>query len=453
MRLFVKDRKFYASLASLTAVIALQNLITFGVNLADNVMIGGYSQAALNGVALVNQIQFLLQMFAGGVANGIVVIAAQYWGKRDIEPIRKIFAVGFWLGIAFSVLLTLVAFFFPSQTLSLLTNEASAIAEGTKYLRIICFSYCIFSVTTILLGTLRSVETVRIGFYVSLLSLVVNISLNYCLIYGHFGFPELGVEGAAIATLISRFVEFAVILVYVGFVDRKLRLRLHHLLGLSASYARDFFRSGMPLVLSSTSWGIAMSIQTAIIGRLGEAAISASSIATTIFQVITVVSYGIATASGVVIGKTVGEGRIDDVKAYAKTLQVIFLIVGVLTSAALLGAKQFIVDLYKVTAESAALAHDFILVLCVTVIGTSYQMPVLTGIVSGGGETKFVLFNDIIFMWCIVLPVSAVSAFVLKLPSVVTFACLKSDQILKCAVAVVKVNRYRWIRVLTRSEE
>ncbi|MBE6953029.1 MAG: MATE family efflux transporter [Ruminococcaceae bacterium] len=453
MRLFVKDRKFYASLASLTAVIALQNLITFGVNLADNVMIGGYSQAALNGVALVNQIQFLLQMFAGGVANGIVVIAAQYWGKRDIEPIRKIFAVGFWLGIAFSVLLTLVAFFFPSQTLSLLTNEASAIAEGAKYLRIICFSYCIFSVTTILLGTLRSVETVRIGFYVSLLSLVVNISLNYCLIYGHFGLPELGVEGAAIATLISRIVEFAVILVYVGLVDRKLRLRLRHLLGLSASYARDFLRSGMPLVLSSTSWGIAMSIQTAIIGRLGEAAISASSIATTIFQVITVVSYGIATASGVVIGKTVGEGRIDDVKAYAKTLQVIFLIVGVLTSAALLGAKQFIVDLYKVTAESAALAHDFILVLCVTVIGTSYQMPVLTGIVSGGGETKFVLFNDIIFMWCIVLPVSAVSAFVLKLPSVVTFACLKSDQILKCAVAVVKVNRYRWIRVLTRSEE
>jgi Na+-driven multidrug efflux pump len=154
------------------------------------------------------------------------------------------------------------------------------------------------------LGTLRSVETVRIGFYVSLLSLVVNIALNYCLIYGRFGLPELGVEGAAIATLISRIVEFIVVVLYVGFVDRKLRLRLHHLLALSAAYARDFFRSGMPLVLSSTSWGIAMSIQTAIIGRLGEAAISASSIATTIFQVVTVVAYGIATASGVVIGET-----------------------------------------------------------------------------------------------------------------------------------------------------
>ena len=453
MSVFVKDKKFYAALASLSAVIALQNLLTFGVNLADNIMVGGYSQAALNGVTIVNQIQFLLQMFASGVANGMVVITSQYWGQRNIEPIKRIFAVGFWLGIAFSVCLTVAAFLMPEQLLSLLTNEAPAIAEGAAYLKIICFSYCIFTISTLLLGILRSVETVKIGFYVSLLSLFINIGLNYCLIYGHYGFPELGVRGAAIATLISRIVEFIVVVVYALFLDRKIRLRLRDLFILHASYARDFFRSGLPLVLSNTSWGIAMSIQTAIIGRLGEAAISASSIATTIFQVVTVLAYGIATASGHVIGKTVGEGRIDDVKQYAKTLQILYLIIGVITSLALFGAKQFIVDLYKVTPESASLAHSFILILCVTVIGTSYQMPALTGIVSGGGETKFVLYNDIIFMWCIVLPVSIVSAFVLKLPSTVTFACLKSDQILKCAVAVVKVNRYRWIRVLTRPTE
>ena len=453
MSVFVRDKKFYATLASLSAVIALQNLITFGVNLADNVMIGGYSQSALNGVTIVNQIQFLLQMFAGGVANGMVVLAAQYWGRRSVEPIRRIFTVGFWLGIAFSAGLTAVAFFFPEWSLSLLTNESAAIAEGAQYLKIICFSYCIFTVSTLLLGILRSVETVRIGFYVSLLSLFVNIGLNYCLIYGRLGFPPLGIRGAAIATLVSRIVEFAVIVVYALFLDKKIRLRLRDLFVLHAAYARDFFRSGLPLVLSNTSGGIAMSVQTAIIGRLGEAAISASSIATTLFQVVTVLIYGVATASGVVIGKTVGEGRIDDVKQYAKTLQVLYLIIGAVTSLALLGAKQFIVDLYKVTPESASLAYSFILILGVTVVGTSYQMPALTGIVSGGGETKFVLYNDIIFMWCIVLPVSMVSAFVLKLPSTVTFACLKSDQILKCAVAAVKVNRYRWIRVLTRSSE
>ena len=384
MSVFVKDKKFYAALASLSAVIALQNLLTFGVNLADNIMVGGYSQAALNGVTIVNQIQFLLQMFASGVANGMVVITSQYWGQRNIEPIKRIFTVGFWLGIAFSVCLTVAAFLIPEQLLSLLTNEAPAIAEGAAYLKIICFSYCIFTISTLLLGILRSVETVKIGFYVSLLSLFINIGLNYCLIYGHYGFPELGVRGAAIATLISRIVEFIVVVVYALFLDRKIRLRLRDLFILHASYARDFFRSGLPLVLSNTSWGIAMSIQTAIIGRLGEAAISASSIATTIFQVVTVLAYGIATASGVVIGKTVGEGRIDDVKQYAKTLQILYLIIGVITSLALFGAKQFIVDLYKVTPESASLAHSFILILCVTVIGTSYQMPALTGIVSGG---------------------------------------------------------------------
>lgn len=452
MQIFVKDRKFYASLASLACVIALQNLISFGVNLADNIMIGAYSQTALNGVAMVNQIQFLLQMFATGVGNGMVVLASQYWGQRKTEPIRRIFAVGFWLGILVSLILSIVTYCFPQPVLSLLTNEGPVIAEGAQYMRIICFSYCIFTVSTLLLSILRSAETVHIGFYVSLLSLIVNIGLNNCLIYGRMGFPEMGIRGAAIATLAARCLEFAVTVVYALVIDKKIRLRLRDLWQVKASYVRDFLRTGMPLVLSSTSWGLAMSVQTAIIGRLGEAAISASSIATAVFQVVSVFVYGIATASGVVIGKAVGEGRIEAVKQYARTLQALYLIIGVITSLVLFGVKQFIVDFYKVTPESAKLAHDFLLVLCVTVIGTSYQMSSLTGIVSGGGETKFVLFNDIIFMWCIVLPASILSAFVLKLPCVVTFICLKADQVLKCAVAAVKVNRFRWIHVLTHPE-
>ena len=140
MQIFVKDRKFYASLASLACVIALQNLISFGVNLADNIMIGAYSQTALNGVAMVNQIQFLLQMFATGVGNGMVVLASQYWGQRKTEPIRRIFAVGFWLGILVSLILSIVTYCFPQPVLSLLTNEGPVIAEGAQYLRIICFS-------------------------------------------------------------------------------------------------------------------------------------------------------------------------------------------------------------------------------------------------------------------------------------------------------------------------
>ena len=204
MKLFVKDKPFYKAYFSMTAVIALQNLITFAVNLADNIMIGGYSQDALSGVSMVNQIQFLLQMFVGGVGSGMVVLGAQYWGKKQVEPIRRVTSIGMLLAVVFSLLMTGVVYFFPTQTLSILTNEEAVITEGAKYLTIICFSYVIFAITNTLLSALRSVEPVRIGFVVTLTALVVNVVLNYGLIYGRLGMPELGVEGAAIATLSSR---------------------------------------------------------------------------------------------------------------------------------------------------------------------------------------------------------------------------------------------------------
>ena len=450
MKLFVKDNKFYKAFFSMTGIIALQNLITFAVNLADNIMIGGYSQDALSGVAMVNQIQFLLQMLVLGTGNGIAVLSSQYWGKKELQPIRKVTSVGLLVGIILSAAMMLAVFFFPTQTLGLLTDETAVINEGSKYLVIICFSYVLFAITNILLCALRSVETVKIGFVVNLVALFVNIFLNYGLIYGHFGLPELGVEGAAIATLTARIVEFLIVMIYVLFVDKKIRWRPGHLLHIDTLMLRDYLKVGVPLILTDGIWGLAMSVQTAILGRLGSDTIAANSIATTIFQVVTVVTYASGNASSVLIGKTVGEGDIPRVKAYTGTLQIIYLFIGVATSAILLLCKDFIVGLYDVTPQARELSVQFIHVLAVTVIGTSYQCACLTGIVTGGGDTKFVLINDLIHQWLIVIPAAFVSAFVLQCPLWVTFACLKADQILKCFVAIVKVNRYRWIRVLTR---
>ena len=452
MKLFVKDKAFYRAFFSMTAVIAMQNLITFAVNLADNVMIGGYSQDALSGVAMVNQIQFLLQMIIGGISNGIAVLGAQYWGKKQTEPVRRVTSIGMVLALGASAAMMLIAFFFPGQTLSLLTNEAVVIAEGSKYLVIVCFSYMLFAVTNVLLASLRSVETVRIGFVVTLTALVFNIVLNYGLIYGRLGMPEMGVEGAAVATLVSRIVEFLVVVIYTRFLDKKIRWRPTDMLHLDKVLFRDYIRVGLPLILSSSIWGVAMSAQTAILGRLGEKTIAANSIATTIFQVVTVLTYGSASASSVIIGKSVGEGDIPRVKAYSVTLQIIYIFIGVLTGLVLWSCKDLIISLYSITEETRVLAQQFITVLSVTVVGTAYQCACLTGIVTGGGDTRFVLINDLIHQWLIVIPAAFLSAFVFRAPLWVTFACLKSDQVLKCFVAIVKVNRYRWIRVLTREE-
>jgi putative MATE family efflux protein len=226
MRLFVRDKSFYRAFFSMAGVIAIQNLITYAVNLADNVMIGGYSQDALSGIAMVNQIQFLLQMLIAGAGSGITVLGSQYWGKRHIEPIRKVTSIGLLLAAVFSLAMMLVVLFFPSQVISILTNEAPVIAEGTKYLKIVCFSYLLFGITNVLLAALRSVETVRIGFVVTLTALVFNIVLNYGLIYGRLGMPEMGVEGAAVATLIARIVEFVVVVGYTLFFDKKINWKI-----------------------------------------------------------------------------------------------------------------------------------------------------------------------------------------------------------------------------------
>lgn len=447
----IKDKYFAKTFFSMSAVIVLQNLLVYSVNLADNVMIGRYSEVAMNGVSLANQIQFLLQMFAMGSANGLGVLASQYWGKKHTEPIKKIFSAACVFGIGMSLLLSIAVIVAPHTVLGLLTDKQDVIAEGSKYIVIMGFTYCIYTFTNLLLGMLRSVETVKIGFVVTAISLVVNIILNYALIYGRLGFPELGIEGAAYATLTARVVEFTVVCVYVFCIDKKIRLRVKDLFAVDKNYMRDYIKTGLPLIGSSVSWGIAMTVQTAILGRLeSDAVLGANNIATTIYQVVSVFYNSTSSAASVIIGKTVGERDYDRVKSYAKRLQIIFIVTGVISGVLMFLCRDMIISLYKVAPDTARMADIFMCILSVTIIGSNYEAPCLCGIVSGGGDTKFVLKNDLIFMWGIVLPLSFLSAFVFKWPIPVTFFLLKSDQLTKCLVAVVKVNRFKWIKQLTR---
>lgn len=448
----ISDGAFYKAFMVMTVTMALQNLIVFGVNLADSVMLGAYNETALSGVGICNNIQFFLNMAASGIASGMTVIASQYWGVKEKKPIFRVSAVAMIICLVFVALIFIFAAVAPETLIRLFTDKDAVVAQAVEYLDVIKYTYLLFGLTTVMLAILRSVETVRIGFYVSLSSFAVNILLNYMFIYGRFGAPEMGVRGAALATLVSRAIEFAVVLVYILFIDKKLQMKLRDLFAADTEMFRDYFRTGLPLMMSSVSWGIAMSIQGAIIGRLAESAIAANSIATTIFQVATVVAYASGNVACVLIGKTIGEDKpLGLIKKRSKNLQLIFLAIGVVSSAVLLLMKNLIIDFYDATPQTVDVTNQFIWVLSVTIIGTAYEAPALCGIVSGGGDTSFVLKNDIIFMWLIVLPISFLSAFVFRFPMVVTFACLKADQVLKCAVAAVKVNRFNWIKKVTKA--
>ena len=450
-------RQFWRPFFRMLIIIALQNVIVYGVSLLDNIMLGGYTELALSGVALVNQIQFLLQMLIGGVADGVIVISSRFWGEKNLENVKKAAAVAMQVALGIAALLFVFAFFLPETVLGILTDKPHVIAEGAKYMRIICFTYFFFAGTQVLLGVLRSVETAWIGFANSTAALVINGVLNYALIYGHFGAPELGVRGAAIATLVSRIVEFCIVAVYLFAFDKKIRAKVRDVFRLlpDGKIYKMFAKVSLPVVLSGGSWGIAMAMQTAILGRMADSVISANSIATTVFSIMSVLLYGAATASSVTIGKSIGEWKdsgcseadcMAEFKSRVRKMQLLFLGLGLFTGCMLFFMKDIIIGAYNITPETRQLALTFMTVLSVTVVGTSYQMPCLTGIVRGGGDTKFVLFNDIIFMWCIVLPSSFLAAFVFELAPVYVFICLKADQILKCFVAVVKVNRFRFVK-------
>lgn len=445
--MFMKDRGFYRLFFTLTFTVALRNVIVFTVNLADNVMLGSYAESAMSGVALVNQIQFLLQLLITGVCEGAQIFISRAWGSGDNSTIKKMVNMALKSAVAVSLVVLAVVAVSPEGVLGLLSESEAFVSEGAGYLRIIYFSYPIFAVTTALIVANNSVETPQLGFVTSIGALVVNVCLNWCLIYGNLGFPEMGARGAAIATLAARCVECAAVIFYTFRIDKKIRMAVRDVLArIDPSLFKDYLRKGLPVFFSSLIWGVAMTIQLAILGHMGDSAITANSISNTLFQIITVVTYASASCAAVMISKVIGEGREDLVKPYARTFQLLFICIGVVTATLLAIFKNVIIGLYDVSPESREMAMKFMTILSVTVIGTSYQMPCHTGVVRGGGDTSFVFKVDSIFMWGIILPMSIVAAFVLKWPPEAVFFVLKCDQLIKCVVACVKVNSFNWVK-------
>lgn len=450
MKFLVRDKDFYKTFARLTIIISLQSLITFAVNLADNVMIGNYSETALSGVTIVNQIQFLLQMIVAGIGSGVVVFGAQYWGKKEVAPTRKIIALGLKFAVVAGLIFLVVCKLFPTQVLRLLTNDEAVIEAGKEYLVIMAWTYLIFSISNTLTFSLRSVESPAIGTVVSLFALVTNVTLNYGLIYGNLGMPALGITGAAIATLTGRIVELVVVILYLLFIDKKLCLRPKHVFTLDFSDLGRFMKVSMPVVLSGGFWGLAMSMQTAIMGHMSAETIAASSIAGIVFQVASIIGMCSCNSSAILVGKVVGEGRLDKVKPYAQTLQFLYVCIGLFCGLMVYILRDPILSLYNISGGTKALARDFMLVLTFSVICSCYEYPVESGIIQGGGSTRYAFIVDTICMWGITLPLSYLSAFVWHMAPIYTFMFLKIDQLVKCFPNAITVNRYRWVKEVTK---
>jgi len=453
MSRMLHDKAFYRTFVILTLSLALQNLLTYSVNLADNIMLGRFSQDALSGASLCNQLQFFLQMLVQGVGEGVVVLGARYWGKKDLKPIPDIIGAGLRFGVSIAAVLFVLAVLFPTQIIRLMTNDPVIMEQAVQYLQIICFTYVIFALTNMLTASLRSIGIVKIGYIISASTLCINICLNYVLIYGHFGAPALGVRGAAIATLVSRTVELLIVIWFLKFREHTLHLNWRKLLFIDTSYIRDYIHVSLPMLVTQTMWGASSIIQTAILGNMENAAmvVPANSISVLVFQILSVVGYGAASAAAIMTGRTLGEGHKERIDQTAFTFQIMFCIIGVFTGLIILLSRGPVLQIYNtLSPEAAKLTRQFITVLAITSVGTCYQMAADCGILRAGGDTTFAMWNNIVFVWIICLPCAALSAFVFHFSPVVVFFCLKMEQLGKCPVIFLRVRSKKWIKQITR---
>ncbi len=428
--------------------LVLQNVVTLSVNLADNIMLGAYSETALAGVAAVNQIQFVYQQLITALGDGLVIFGSQYWGNGQIQPIKKISASAMQGALIFAAVLFALVSLFPQQAVGIFTTDSMIIREGRAYLEIIRFTYLFFAVTQLLLAAVRSTETVKIAFGLSILTFFVNCGINYLLIFGNFGAPKLGVQGAAIGTLLARITECAVLIFYLYKKEQKLKIRFRDFLQFDKKLSKEYYKLTLPMLVVQGLWGLNTALQTVILGHMTAAAIAANSAASTLFLMVKSAAVGAASSASVIIGKAIGTGDMAKVHEYARKLQKRFVVIGLLSGVLLYFLRIPVLSLYDLSPETMEMANTFLIILSVICVGMSYQMPTNNGIIRGGGNALFVVKMDLISIWAIVLPLSFVMAFVVKASPAVVVCCLNADQIFKCVPAYLKSHYGKWIRKL-----
>ncbi|MCD8365875.1 MAG: MATE family efflux transporter [Clostridiales bacterium] len=449
---FIKDKSFYKTLFRMLIIVALQNIVAYSVNMADNIMLGSYSQEALSGAATVNQIFFMVQQFALSIGNALVALSAQYWGQHRPGPIRTLTGISLKLGLIISAVILLICGFFPELVLRIFTNSPEIIAEGKAYLLMVMWSFALFIITNILMAALRAVGTVNISFYISVVSLIVNVGINYVLIFGKFGMPEMGIRGAAVGTLIARMLELVIVVIYIAKIDRKLHLFQRDMWHYNRELKQDYTKVYLPIMCAQVLWGVSVPMQTAILGHLSADAIAANSVATTFYQYLKVVVIAMSSTSAVMIGNAIGRGERQHIRAAGRTLSVIDVIIGVALGLALIALRKPLLSLYSLNDNATMLALRLIVLMGFIMIGMSYQMPVSFGVIQGGGDTTFTMKMNMICTWCIVMPLSFMAAFWWKWPVVLVVLVIQSDQIFKCLPVYLHFRKYQWMKKLTREE-
>ena len=422
---------FYKSVFALVIPMALQNLINVGVTATDVIMLGKVGEKVLSGASLAGQVQFIMTLIFYGTTSGATVLTAQYWGKKDTRTIEKILGIGLRTGLTTAVVFAVAALGIPGLLMRIYTSDPVVIAEGVKYLRIVALSYIFMAVTQVYL----------------------NIIINAVLIFGMFGFPKLGIAGAAIGTLCARGAETIMVLCYAFLKNKIVRIRLQDMLHIDPVLWKDFLVYALPVVLNELMWGLGSSANTAVIGHLGSAAVAANSVAQVARQLATVVAFGISNAAAIYLGKTIGEKKMEHAKAYAVRFIWLSLLLGGVGGLLILLAAPLARANLALTAQAGSYLSFMFFVMSYFTVAQAFNTTMVIGIFRSGGDTKFGMIMDVSTMWGCSILLGAAAAFIFHAGVPVVYMILMSDELIKIPITIKRYLSYKWLKDVTRERE
>lgn len=446
----IDSKSFYRKVFILVLPMALQNLINVGVTSSDVIMLGRVGEKVLSGASLGGQIYFIMTLIFFGLTSGASVLTAQYWGKQEKDTIEKILGMALRFSVIISLVFTIVTFCFPSYLMRIFSSDVEVIEQGAAYLRIVCFSYLPASITMVYLNVMRSIERVTISTLTYFVSFLANIVFNAIFIFGLLGAPAMGVRGAALGTCLARVIELCIVIYYNTRRNKDVQFRFKYWLGTEKWLLKDFISFSMPVVINELMWGLGTAANTAILGHLGSAVTAANSVTQVIRQLAMVICFGLANATAILIGKSIGEGNMEQARDYGRRFRNLSVILGVCGACVVLLVRPIAMSFMTVSDQSLGYMSMMLFVMSYYVIAQAYNTTMVVGVFRAGGDTKFGLVLDVSTMWFGSIILGFIAAFVLKLPVTAVYMIVMCDEIIKVPLCMYRYRSYKWLKDVTR---
>lgn len=451
---WVRDKAFYQKVLLILIPIVLQSIINQGVNMMDTIMVGKLGEASISASSLANQFYNIFVFLCMGISAAGLVLSSQYFGAGDLKTVGRVFDLILQIVIAGGAVFAILTVALPTQIMGIFTSEEDVIQLGAQYLRVTALVYLPHGISLVLSNVMRSIGNAKLGLYVSIASFVVNIGANYVFIFGKLGAPALGVMGAAVGTLIARSVEFLFCAVYLLKFEKVLKYKVRGLLKFPArALFGEFRRLGLPAVISDSILALAASAISIILGHMGKEVVSAYAIVTVMDRMATVAIQGVSSASGVIIGQTVGEGKFERAQKEGWTFLILSVLIGVIGGVLVLVLGEWSIALYEIAPSTVDITVSMMEASAVIVFFQAIQSALSKGILRGGGDTKFLMIADIIFQWVASIPLGALAGLVLGLPPALVLVALRIDFIIKSVWLVFRLKSGKWIHKAKSMDE